>query len=175
MLRNSLLRGLVFALVAGCLSSWVSFSVPGDYGYALLSAVVAHLVVVAPNLKRGVRASAFSACLAFTAALFVRDQLLLTALGLVILGLARSALLYPRPFLRAVLVEMFFVGSGVVAVMAWVGAGRLGLALSNWSFWLVQSAFVLSAAGVKAIPELPMDPFERAQQIAEAVLTGRPR
>ena len=175
MARSSLWRGLAFALLAGTTLPLFVWQLPYSYGYGLLLAVIVHVAVVASSLRDALRASVLAAFLAAPCALFIRDQLLISALAVVILGLVRGAVLYPRPFLRALLLELVVSGLAILVALIWLGDGAFAMALSGWSFWLVQSGFSLTVTSAKTSPELPLDAFERAQQLAEAVLAGRPR
>lgn len=172
MARHSFLRGLVFALVAGLLSP--IFGARGFGGGALV-AVFIHLIVVAPDPRRGMRAGALAAALGLPCALLVQDRFVVVALAGVILALARSAVLYPRPFARALVAEVMFLGLGVFVALIWTGLGSAGILFMAWSFWLVQAGFALLAPSAPSTQEVPTDPFEQAQRRAEAVLAGRPR
>ena len=176
MARHSFVRGLVFALVAGLLSPFFasSWGASGIGGGALV-AVFIHLIVVAPELGRGVRAAALAAALGLPCALLVQDRFVVVALAGVILALARSAVLYPRPFARALVAEVTFLGLGVFVALIWTDLGSAGVLFMAWSFWLVQAGFALLAPSAPSTQEAPMDPFEQAQRRAEAVLAGRPR
>ncbi|HET9934606.1 MAG TPA: hypothetical protein VFQ35_28070 [Polyangiaceae bacterium] len=174
MARNSLLRGLAFALVAGTTAPFLVFAAGLPVASVALCTVVVHLLVVAPNLRRGLHAAALASALALPCALFVSDQLTGIALGAVILGLCRSALLYPRSFARALVAELAFLGVGSVSALIWAGTAFVGVPLMTWSFWLVQAGFVLFQPDSRGSGDVPADPFERAQRLAEAVLAGRP-
>jgi hypothetical protein len=172
MARHSFTRGLVFALVAGLLSP--IFGARGIGGGALV-AVFIHLIVVAPDLRRGMRAAALAAALGLACVLFVQDRLVIVALAGVILALARSAVLYPRPFARALVAEVKLLCQGVFAALIWADLGSAGVLFMAWSFWLVQAGFALLAPSAPSRQEVAMDPFELARHRAEAVLAGRPR
>ena len=121
------------------------------------------------------RAAALAVALGLPCALLVQDRFVVVALAGVILALARSAVLYPRPFARALLAEVTFLGLGVFVALIWTDLGSAGILFMAWSFWLVQAGFALLAPSVLSTQEAPTDPFERAQRRAEAVFAGRPR
>ena len=177
MARSKFFRGLAFALAAGAAAPFALFSAGGQRGIgnSVLFAVVLYLLLAHDNLRRGVAASALALVLGVPFALFLREPNVLIALALVTLGLCRSAVLYPRPFVRALACELFFVGAGALGAFVWFDWSAVGVCLSTWSFWLVQAGFALTATSSAAREEGPSDPFERAHAAAEAVLAGRPR
>ncbi|MGC4094929.1 MAG: hypothetical protein QM756_44830 [Polyangiaceae bacterium] len=175
MARNSLLRGVLFALVAGSLGPFVLFVLGTHWGLAIgaVFAVALHLLVIGSDVSRGVRAAGLSLLLGLPLLLVVRDTDLILALSAVNLGLCRSALLYRRSLARSLLFEVAFLGCGALVAWIWVDGGVLGWCAALWSFWLVQAGFSLTTSTETAGPQLPVDPFERAQAVAEAILGGR--
>jgi hypothetical protein len=170
------LRGLLFALFAGlgALPWQLLFGAAWDFdaclGPYLLGLVVAALIACAPSLRRALLAGALGACLCGPLALTFPG--IATALlgSLAVLGLARSALLYPRPFARALAFEL---GLGLLSVAAFAlmhDGGPIGNSLAVWSFWLVQSAFALLPGSMRTDDTLERDPFETAVAAADALM-----
>src|SRR5262245_9114993 len=119
MRRLSLLRGLAFALVAGlAVLLWLAVAGPvlgypraaAWYGLGLLPW---YALAVAPSLRQGVQAALLAAALAVPAAVFARGPMFVVGLTPFVLGIVRSALLFPRPFARALFLEL---GCGVLAI-----------------------------------------------------------
>ena len=183
----SLLRGLLFALFAGLGAlpwqllfgaAWDSYSVSASafnacLGPYLLGLVVAALIACAPSWRRALLAGSLGACLCGPLALTLPG--IATALlgALAVLSLARNALLYPRPFARALACEL---GLGLLSVAAFAlmhDGGPIGNSLAVWSFWLVQSAFALLPGSTRTEQTLERDPFETAVAAADALMQGR--
>jgi len=177
MTRSNFFRGLAFALAAGAAAPFGLFLAGGQRGIgnSMLFAVVLYLLFAHDNLRRGLGAGALALVLGVPFALFLRDPNVLTLLSLVTLALCRSAVLYPRPFARALAWELVFMGTGALGAFVWWDWSAVGVCLSTWSFWLIQSAFALTVTSSAGRDEAPSDPFERAHAAAEAVLAGRPR
>src|SRR4051812_19253807 len=122
MKRLSLLRGLVFALIAGLgVMFWLQLAGP-SVGYARASALYGlgllpwYALSVAPTLRRGVVAFLLSAALVAPAALFVPGSHFVFVLTPCVLGIVRSTILFPRPFARALCLELGV--SGVALLLA---------------------------------------------------------
>jgi hypothetical protein len=96
------------------------------------------------------------------------------ALAPVILAIARSAFIYPRPFARALVYELLVNGLATIAALVLYDRSAIGAAFSLWSFWLVQAGFALVPGAAHACAD-PIDPFDRAHAAAIAVLERRAR
>lgn len=179
--RPTLLRGLAFALVAAlaAIPWWLVFGSLLGYPAAAsaywLALVVAQPLFVSPRLRRGLIAAALAATLALLATLLRPGPETALLVVAVILGLVRSGVLYPRPLVRALWLELVFAVLGVLPA-AWLYDGSgFGLAFASWTYWLVQAAFALtSEGGARDLP--PADPFTSAHAAAVQVLEEpRPR
>jgi hypothetical protein len=96
------------------------------------------------------------------------------ALGLaVLLGTARSAILYRAGTARALVTEIGLVTTGLLFARFLGGPTLLSITLAIWGFFLVQSLFFL-IAGVSARRPAGRhpDPFEEAHRRATAILGG---
>lgn len=172
-------RGLAFALFAGLSAvPWQLFWAPYlGYGrafgsYMLLITVVA-LLWHAPSLQRGLAASALGALVLVPASFVAPTPLPALLVVLCMLGVARSGVAYPRPFARALALEL---GLGFVALcfsLLLYQRSLFGGALASWGFWLAQSLFSFAPGRVRAPSEAASDAFERARAAAEQLMQGR--
>jgi len=180
MARSQLFRGIVFALLAGASSVLTLLLIAPRWGYegaaALLGlgAALLYPLFVSADLRRGLLGSGLAAALSLPVAALISSPSVVLTLALVVLALCRSVCVFPRPFARALLFELFFLGSGLALACLFYDGSLVGSAFATWAFWLVQAGFALTAtSSVK--PEEPGDPFERAQAAAQAVLERRYR
>jgi hypothetical protein len=181
MRRLSWLRGLTFALVAGLgILLWLSMAGPsiGDaraaalYGLALLPG---YALAVAPSARLGASAFLLAAVLALPAALFAPGPRFVFALTPFVLGIVRSAILFPRPFARALVLEACCSVLAVSLAVFFQDSSRVGTTFAIWAFWLVQAGFALAPGEPRAAPPSQVgDPFDAARARALAVLERRP-
>ena len=151
MKQLSLLRGLVFALIAGL----------GLPCYALL---------VAPTLRRGVVALLLSAALVAPVALVDPGPRVVFVLTPFVLGIVRSAILFPRPLARALFLELCVSGLALALSAFFQDASLVGETFAVWAFWLVQAGFALAPGEAQPAQENEGDAFEDARARALAVL-----
>jgi hypothetical protein len=180
MRRLSFLRGLVFALVAGLgVVLWLTIAGPligyaraaSLYGLALLPG---YALAVAPSLRRGAGGFLLAAALVWPAAFFAPGPRLVFVLAPFVLGIVRSALLFPRPFARALLLEGCCSGLAVALAVLFHDASVVGTTFAIWAFWLVQAGFALAPGEPGATAPAPVgDPFDAARDRAFAVLERR--
>lgn len=178
MARAQLFRGLVFALLAGTGSVLALVLSAPRWGHegalaALgLGAVLLHPLFVSADLRRGLRGSGLAAALSLPVAALVSNPSVVSTLALVVLALCRSVCVFPRPFARALFLELLFLGLGLALAGFFYDGSLAGVAFATWAFWLVQAGFALTiSSGTKA--EEPGDPFERAHAAAQAVMERR--
>jgi hypothetical protein len=179
MARAQFLRGIVFALLAGAGSVLALLFVAPRWGYGGaaaamlgLGAAVLHPLFVSANLRRGLLGSALAAALGLPVAALVTSPSVVLTLALVVLALCRSVCVFPRPFARALLLELFFLGLGLALACFFYDGSLVGVAFATWAFWLVQAGFALTLTS-SAKAEEPGDPFERAHAAAQALLERR--
>ncbi len=179
MARSRFFRSIVFAVLAGaCSVFWLLLLAPsvGYGGASALSAtaaVVLYPLVASGDLRSGLKGGLLSAALLLPAALATGDSVLLT-LALLVLGLCRGVCVFPRPFARALVLELLFLGVGLLLAAFFYDGSLEGIAFATWAFWLVQAGFALTLTSVVPKAEA-LDPFERAQAAAAAVLERRGR
>jgi hypothetical protein len=164
------------AAVSTCLGVALAAPLLG-YGdataFCALALVVLHPLFVAPSVERGVAATLVTAALAVPIA-WVRPAPFVAFLGMAaLLGVVRSALLYPQSFPRALLLEAVLAGVGLGAVLLFHDGSLVGSVFSMWSFWLIQAGFALRAVESSSRPEPAGDPFDRAHAAAVVILEQR--
>src|ERR1041384_1147727 len=119
MKRPSFARGLVFALIAGLGALFWMLVAGPIFGYGLaaglygLGLVPCYTLAIAPNLRVGIAGFLLAGLLIAPALLLGPRLLLVFGITPFILGIVRSAILFPRPLARALYVE------GVLGVLAW--------------------------------------------------------
>jgi hypothetical protein len=178
MARAQFVRGIVFALLAGAGSVLALLLTAPRWGYggaaALLGlgAALLYPLFVSADLRRGLLGSGLAAALSLPVAALVSNPSVVLTLALMVLALCRSVCVFPRPFARALLFELFFLGSGLGLASFFYDGTLAGIAFAIWAFWLVQAGFALTITSA-AKAEEPGDPFERAQAAAHAVLERR--
>ena len=171
-----LARGLLFALFAGLGAVPFMLGLAGllypevSLGVYMLGLTVVHVVVLAPTWRRALPAALLAAGLCFVLALCAPGLATATLGTLVVLGITRSALLYPRPLVRALAFEIALALPAAAAVVLVHDDSLLGNAVAVWSFWLVQSAFALLPGGAAAPDQAPHDAFETAAAAAEQLM-----
>jgi hypothetical protein len=181
MRRLSFLRGLLFALCAGLgVFLWLILAGP-LVGYARagtwygLGLLPWYALIIAPQLRLGVSAFLVAAALAVPAALLAPGPLFVFALTPFVLGIVRSAILFPRPFARALFLEGCCNVLAVGAAAFLYDSSVIGTTFALWAFWLLQAGFALAPGDPEATLEAAGDPFEAARARALAVLErGRP-
>ena len=169
--------GVVFAAVAAL--GWMPWLVVVGPFLGLGGARIAYLVGVAalyvaglsPRPTRRIVAALTTVGAGIVLALVARSMSELV-LGLAaVIGLARSAFLYPAAAPRAVLRELCLLGGGLVFARFLAGFAPPATAFALWGFLLVQSFFFLvdvDRAGRARAPHV--DPFEEACRRATALL-----
>jgi len=176
MKRPSFLRGLLFALFAGLgVLLWLTLAGPllgytraaTWYGLGLLPW---YALIVAPLPRLGVNAFLVATALAGFAALFAPGPLFVFALTPFVLGIVRSAILFPRPLGRALFLEGCCNVLAVGAAAFFYDSSVIGTTFALWSFWLLQAGFALAPGDPEATLEAAGDPFEVARARALAVL-----
>lgn len=180
MRRLGFLRGLGFALVAGLgILLWLTIAGPlvgysraaSLYGLALLPA---YALAVAPSLRLAVGACLLAAVLVLPAAFFAPGPRLVFVLTPFVLGIVRSAILFPRPFARAVFLEACCSVLAVGLAVVFHDGSAVGTTFAIWAFWLVQAGFALAPGEPGAAPPAAVgDPFDAARARALAVLERR--
>lgn len=179
MRRLGLLRGVVFALIAGLgvlFWSLVVGPIVGREPAAALYAVALvplYALVVAPNPRRGAAASLLAAALALPVCLDTGPKLAL-AVTPFILGIVRSALLFPRPLVRALFLELAVSAAALLVAAFFHDPSPIGTTFAVWAFWLVQAGFALAPGEAAPPREAATDRFERARARALAILERAP-
>jgi hypothetical protein len=178
MRRLSLMRGLVFALIAGLgVMFWLLLAGP-VLGYARAAALYGlgllpwYALSVAPTLRLGATAFLLAAVLVVPAAFFDPGPRLVLALTPFVLGIVRSAMLFPRPFARALFLELCVSALALCLAAFFHDASVVGTTFAVWAFWLVQAGFALGPGEPQRGREDP-DPFEAAHARALAMLDRR--
>lgn len=179
--RPTFARGLSFAALAGLGAPLFLLLTAPRFGYGPASATyaLALLVVyppfVASSLRRGALGAALAVLLVAPVAVLRPDALVALAVTPFVLGVVRGAVLFPRPFARALAYEMgLAAASGLVAALFYE-PGLVGVSLSAWGFWLVQAGYALVPGRPPRFAEAGVDPFEQAHAAALAVLERRGR
>ena len=180
MRRLGLLRGVVFALIAGLgvlFWSLVVGPIVGRepaaalYGVAL---VPLYALVVAPNLRRGVAALLLAAVLALPVLCFDSGPKLALAVTPFVLGIVRSALLCPRPLVRALFLELCVSVAALLVAAFFHDPSPIGTTFAVWAFWLVQAGFALTPGEPEPALEPAGDRFDVARARALAILERGP-
>jgi hypothetical protein len=172
----SLSRHLLFALFAGLgalpwqLLFGVVWSFEACLGPYLLALVVASAIVTAPWGRRALPAALLACALCARLALISPGVASATLGALIALGLTRSAVLYPRPFARALAFELALALPSATAFAVLHDGAPIGDSLAVWSFWLVQSAFALLPGKTGEGHGLERDPFEAAVSAADELM-----
>jgi hypothetical protein len=176
--RAQFFRGIVFALLAGAGSVLVLLLAAPHWGYAGATAAIGlgaalfYPLFASANLRRGLLGCGLAGALSLPVAMFVSDPSIVLTLALVVLALCRSVCVFPRPFARALLAELLFLGLGLSLACFFYDGSLVGVAFATWAFWLIQAGFALTVTST-AKEEEPGDPFERAHAAAQAVLERR--
>jgi hypothetical protein len=179
--KPGLIRGLVFALIAGLGAAfWMLLAAPslgysraaGLYG---LGVIPWYGLAVAPSLRRGAAAFLLGVVLALPGVLLDLRAAPVFALTPFILGIQRSAILFPRPFARAVFLELAFGALALLLAAFFFEPGVVGTTFAFWSFWLVQAGFTLAPGEPEPANDAPGDPFDDAYNRALALLDRRGR
>lgn len=176
MARRDFGRALGFAVLAAALTvpALLLGAVVCGYdgslaGYVLLLAPVG-LFVAAPDLRSGLRVALLSGLISLVVWCSVArvESALLGAI--VSLAVGRSMLAGPRPWARALALELVLGTLGFIAFAAFHDRHLIGDALAVWAFWLVQSGFALFLHP-GAERELPaVDAFDAARAAAERLM-----
>lgn len=180
MARSQFFRGLVFALLAAAGSVFALLLTPASWGYGGAAAVLGlgaallYPLFVSTDLRRGLLGSALATALSLPVAALVSNPSVVLTLALGVLSLCRSVCVFPRPFARALLLELLFLGLGLALAAFFYDGSLTGVAVATWVFWLVQAGFALTVTSTTKVEE-PGDAFERANAAAQAVLERRYR
>lgn len=178
---NTFARSAVFAALAA--TAWFAWVVALGpligVGNARAVFLIGTAALYVAGLSGGPLARRIGAAIAVVAAatalaLAVRTTAEL-AIGLaVVLGIARSGVLYRAATARAVVSEVALLGGGLLFARFLAGPSLAATALALWGFLLVQSFFFL-IPGVRAQPARgrQADPFEEAHQRALSLLERR--
>jgi hypothetical protein len=172
----SFLRGLSFALFAGlgALPFQLLFGARWNYDSSLgpyqLGLTVLAVIAGAPSLRAAVGAGALTAALCGSLAITSPGVATATLGALCALGLARSALCYPRPFARALAFELLLALPAAAAFALLHDGHPIGNSLAVWAFWLVQSAFALLPGTPRPSSDPTRDRFETAASAAERLM-----
>jgi hypothetical protein len=176
MKRLSFMRGLVFALIAGLGAMfWLVITGP-TLGYARAAALYGigllpgYALIVAPTLRIGLGAFLLAGVLVLPIAIFDPGPRIAFALAPFVLGIVRSAILFPRPLGRALFLELCVSGSALALAASFHDASVVGMTFAVWAFWLVQASFALAPGDSQPACEEVGDPFEVAHARALAVL-----
>jgi hypothetical protein len=135
----------------------------------LVAATAAYVGGLDGRAARTLPAAVLTAVAGCAIAGLARDAAVLCVGLAVVLAVARSVFLYRAAPARAVAIEAALAGGGLVFARLLGTGSALGMALSIWGFFLVQSCFFLLGAGRRAEPAHP-DPFEAAHARAMEVL-----
>jgi hypothetical protein len=172
-------RGLAFALFAalGTLPWQLLFAPFVGYASAfavyMLGLSVAALLFLAPSLRRALGAAAVATLVLLPIALLAPAPSVALLAGLCMLGVGRSGMSYPRPFARALAVELSLGLCASLAALFFYDLGLFGSALAVWSFWLVQSTFSLLPGRSLAAEAPAGDAFDQARAAAERLMHAR--
>lgn len=179
MSRGSFARGLVFASLGGLGAMPFAIVAAGVLGYAnamalyALALVPLYLLVIAPTLRRGAAGALLAAAFAMTVLLAFPHAAIAGALTPFLLGIPRSAMLFPRPWARAVWLEFAFSTTAFVVAFCFSDGALVGDSLAIWTFWLVQAGFAVAPGEARKPDGEAADPFEVAQGAITAVLERR--
>jgi hypothetical protein len=175
MRRLSLMRGLVFALIAGLGAMFWLLLVGPVIGYARAAALYGlgllpwYALSVAPTLRLGAAGFLLAALLVVPVAFFDPGPRLALALTPFVLGIVRSAISFPRPFARALFLELCVSALAVALAAFFHDTSVVGTTFAVWAFWLVQAGFALAPGEPQRARE-DADAFEAAHARAIAVL-----
>ncbi len=163
-------RSLVFAAVAA--AGWPAFAIltapllgagAALSLYALL-VVTLHVFGIAKRPARGVVAAGVALGLGAGVLLLTRGTVEAMVGSALVLGVARSGVLYRARTARAWLTEALLLGSGLALARFLAVPGPLGAALGIWGFFLVQSVFFLIGGVRERRAEVGnLDPFDLAR------------
>jgi len=178
--RLGLLRGVLFALIAGLGVLFWSLVVgpiigrePAAAFYAV-ALVPVYALVVAPNVRRGVAALSLAAALALPVLCFDTGPKLALAVTPFVLGIVRSAVLFPRPLVRALFLELCVSVAALLVAAFFHDPSPIGTTFAVWAFWLVQAGFALAPGEPAPAREAAADRFELARARALAILERGP-
>jgi hypothetical protein len=174
---NTFARSALFAAVAAAAwLPWALVVVPvlGVWHARALYLILATAAYVAGLSTRRARAVPIAALILMLGGgiAIVATSTTALAVGLaVLLGGARSGVLYRASPVRAVATEALLVVAGLLFARFLGGFGLVATALAIWGFLLVQSVFFL-VGGVRLRPivERGADPFEEAHKRALVLL-----
>jgi hypothetical protein len=172
-------RGLAFALFAGLGTlpwqlCWVPYLGYGSaFGSYMLLITLVALPWHAPSLSRALGAAALGALVLLPTAFVAPTPLPALLVALCMLGVGRSGIAYPRPFARALALELPLGLMALCFSLLLYDASLFGAALASWGFWLVQSLFSLAPGRVSATTESTTDPFDQARAAAEQLMHGQ--
>jgi hypothetical protein len=178
--RDGFGRSIVFAALAAAASvPWLLLAGPAVGGRRALATYLVlvtatYVAGIAPSRRRALAAAALAlgggAAVLAVASHPLAPEL---ALGLgVVLATVRSGVLFRATPARADLLEAVVVGGGLCFARALGGPGVLGVVLSLWGFFLVQSLFFLVGGVTTRTVRRHADPFDEACARAFAVLDG---
>ncbi len=175
--RNAFARGLLFAIgaaIAALLAPAFALGSLALHVLLLAGLVPAYLLVIAPDLRRGLGVSLTLLLVSGLLWAIGTPPAQLATLQLLALGIVRSGVFYPGGKLRAVLIEGSLIGTGIAFAGFLVGTRpswmSVDIALAVWGFFLVQSSFALIGARTEVTPGQQRDPFDEANARATAVL-----
>lgn len=174
---NTFPRSLVFGLAASAaVLPWWILARPLLGGTRTLTVYLvfvtaAYLCGLAAERSRHV-VTFLIALLAGTVIALVARSLTELALGLaVLLAVGRSAFLYSLPPARAVVIELFITGGGLLFARFLAGGSLAALVLAPWGFFLMQSLyFLVGGVTVRTKSQVHPDPFQAAYGRALEVL-----
>lgn len=165
-------RNIVFGALAALLCvPWIMLVSPivGTWNARalyLIAVTTFYIAGLSPSRSRALSAALAAAAAAVVIALVARSTAEL-AIGLAaVLGVARSAFLYPAAPARAAVRELALLVGGLFFARFLISASVPSTALAVWGFLLVQSCFFLIAGAPQRSPGRHPDPFEEAHQRA---------
>jgi hypothetical protein len=132
----------------------------------LIAVTVFYIAGLSPSRSRAGSAAVAAAASAVVITLAARSTAEL-AMGLAaVLGVARSAFLYPAAPARAAVRELALLVGGLFFARFLISTSMPSTALAVWGFLLVQSCFFLIAGTPRRSPARQPDPFDDAHQRA---------
>ena len=174
---NGFSRSLVFAAVAA--AGWPAFSlvaapllgVGGALSLYLVLAAALHVFGIAPRPARGLVAALSALGLGVGVLALARGPADAAIGAALMLGVARSGILYRARTARAVIAEALLLGGGLALARFLLVPGPLGAALGIWGFFLVQSVYFLIGGVSERRPDAGnLDPFDLARTRLAALL-----
>jgi hypothetical protein len=168
---NSFARSALFAAAAALLAVPVFLLLAPLFGAhtAVASLAIAlsaaYVAGIAGHVRRGLGAAALAGLLGLLVCA-IAESLPEVAIGTaVVLAVVRGGLLHRgRGRARTLAVEVFLGVAALLVARFLADASIVGLALTVWGFFLVQSFFFLLGAGPGAVRVHPeVDPFEQAR------------